>query len=285
MHLRLRLGALRGPCRVVRFFGVALMIPDSESVNKLMQRLSVTPPALRAVVSILARFGASLKICALGSLVLLAACASRGGPIPYNVQNFGVPDAPHAATGADPNYRIAVGDTLQMVVFNVEALTREYRVDMAGNVAVPLIGDVPAVGKTTAELRDDVARRLGERYLRNPNVTIAVTASTNNRITVEGGVRQSGLFPVTGPLTLIQAIALAEGIDPQKGNARRVAIFRQIQGQRMGAAFDLTAIRRGEMPDPPVYAGDIVVVQDNTRRGFLQDVLTYIPLFAIFRPF
>jgi hypothetical protein len=85
-------------------------------------------------------------------LLLLNACSSRGGPIPYEVQNFGVPDAPRAAA---PNeaYRIATGDTLQMVVFNVEALSREYRVDMAGNLAVPLIGQVSAVGKTTEELR------------------------------------------------------------------------------------------------------------------------------------
>jgi polysaccharide biosynthesis/export protein len=260
------------------------MAPTRDRSDVIIQRMSFVLAALRALLSS-RRASTGLKASLIGFLALAAGCSStRGGPIPYDVQNFGVPDAPRATT-PDAEYRIATGDTLQMTVFNVEALSREYRVDLAGNVAIPLIGEVPAVGRTTSELKTDVARRLGERYLRNPDVTIAVTNSTNNRITVEGGVRGAGLFPVTGPMTLIQAVALAGGIDPQNGNARRVAIFRQVQGQRMAAAFDLASIRAGEMPDPQVYPGDIVVVQSNSRRGLLQDLLTTLPIFAVFRPF
>jgi polysaccharide export outer membrane protein len=215
----------------------------------------------------------------------LSACAAgRGGPIAYEVQNFGTPDAPRAAViGAD--YRVATGDKLNVNVFQVADLSREYTVDLAGNVALPLIGTIAAVGKTTAELDQDITQRLSQRYLRNPDVTVAVSQSTNNNVTVEGGVRRSGLFPLTGPLTLIQSIAMAGGVDPQGGNPRRVAIFRQIQGQRMAAAFDLVSIRRGEMQDPSIYPGDIVVVESNTRRGLFQDILSALPLFAIFRPF
>lgn len=248
-----------------------------------MKSLSGRSSAFRALSFVLS-VGGALKACLLASFLLVGACATRGGPIPYNVQNLGTPDAPRAAA-PDSNYLIATGDTLHMTVFNVEALSREYRVDMAGNVAVPLIGDVPAVGRTAADLSREIARRLGERYLRDPNVTIAVTNSTNNKITVEGGVREAGLFPVTGPMTLIQAVAMSGGVDPQHGNARRVAIFRQVQGQRMAAAFDLVSIRQGEVADPDVYPGDIIVVQSNSRRGLLQDIVTYLPLFAIFRPF
>jgi polysaccharide export outer membrane protein len=75
------------------------------------------------------------------------------------------------------------------------------------------------------------------------------------------------------------------GIDNQAGNPRRVAIFRQIQGQRMAAAFDLVSIRRGEMKDPDVFAGDIVVVESNTRRSAFQEILGLLPLYALFRPF
>jgi polysaccharide export outer membrane protein len=219
-------------------------------------------------------------------LVAVAGCQStRGGPISYDVPpTFQAPDAPRAQTiGAD--YRIATGDLLSMTVFQVEALSKDYRVDLAGNMAVPLIGDVPAVGRTTDELRRDIATRLGARYLRNPDVTVSVKESTNNNITVEGGVRRPGLFPVTGPMTLIQGIAVAGGIDPTQGNARRLAIFRRIQGQRMAAAFDLVSIRRGEMPDPEIYPGDIIVVESNARRSLLQDILQAIPVFSLFRPF
>jgi polysaccharide export outer membrane protein len=218
-------------------------------------------------------------------LVLGSACnAGRGGAIPYDVKNFGVPDAPRAALST-ADYKIATGDTLAITVFQVEALSKPYRVDLAGNIAVPLIGDVAAVGKTTSQLGSELAQRLGARYLRNPNVTVAVAETTNNLFTIEGGVRRSGMFPVTGPLTLVQAIAMGGGVETQSGNPRRVAIFRQIQGQRMAAAFDLVSIRSGEMKDPDVFAGDIVVVESNTRRSAFQEILGLLPLYALFRPF
>lgn len=222
-------------------------------------------------------------------LALLSACSpnagSRGGPIPYETPpTFGTPDAPRTSTfGA--NYRVATGDLLNITVFRVDALSKDYRVDLAGNIPFPLIGDVAAVGRSTSEIREEIARRLGDRYLRNPDVTVAVRESNNNNVTVEGGVRRPGLFPVTGPMTLVQSIAAAGGIDPAQGNARRLAIFRQIQGQRMAAAFDLESIRRGEMPDPEIFPGDIVVVASNNNRGLFQDILQTLPLLALFRPF
>ena len=235
-------------------------------------------------IRLITRAFARLSLC-LGVLVLVTACqTTRGGPIPYATQEMAAPDRPVAtALGAD--YRITTGDKLAVTVFRVEDLSREYRVDLAGNVAMPLIGNVQVIGRTTAEVRDEVARRLGERYLRDPDVTVSVTESTNNNVTVEGGVRRPGMFPVTGQTTLLQTVAMAQGVDPQYGNARRIAIFRRVQGQRMAAAFDLESIRAGAMVDPEVYPGDIVVVQTNSRRGLFQDILTALPLITLFRPF
>jgi len=234
----------------------------------------------------LARLGASLSLfLVLAFGLLLGGCApGRGGPIAYDVPNFTAPDAPRVTTlGAD--YRITQGDKLNITVYQVKDLSGEYTVDLAGNIGLPLIGNVQAVGVTPAELRDTIKARLGARYLRNPDVTVGVLESRNNNVTVEGGVRQPGVFALTGPSTLIQAIALARGIDVQSGNARRVAIFRRIQGQRMAAAFDLVSIRRGEMQDPEIYPGDIVVVESNTRRTLFQEVLSTLPLLAMFRPY
>lgn len=240
----------------------------------------------RALLSSFAPGRAAAPFCMILSLVLVSGCnATRGGPIAYEVPpNFERPDAPRAATfGAD--YRIATGDTLAVTVYQVEPLSKDYVVDLAGNIGFPLIGDVQAVGRTTSELRQDIATRLGARYLRNPDVTVSIKESTSNNVTVEGGVRRPGLFPVTGPMTLIQSIALAGGVDPQQGNARRLAIFRRIEGQRMAAAFDLVSIRRGEMPDPEIFPGDIVVVESNRSRSLFQDIMQSLPLIALFRPF
>jgi len=232
----------------------------------------------------LGRGMARLPLC-LAALVVVSGCAAeRGGSIPYATQPLAAPDVVRTPLLTE-GYRINTGDKVAITVYRVEDLSREYRVDLSGNLAMPLIGNVAAFGRTTAEVRDEIARRLGERYLRNPDITVAVTESTNNNVTVEGGVRHAGVFPLTGQTTLLQSIAMAQGIDPDNGNPRRIAILRRVGGQRMAAAFDLVSIRDGTMQDPEIYPGDIVVVQSNTRRGIFQDILQTLPLVALFRPF
>jgi polysaccharide export outer membrane protein len=85
-------------------------------------------------------------------------------------------------------------------------------------------------------------------------------------------------------MTLMQAVALAGGTGPD-ANARRVAVFRQIGGKREAAAFDLTSIRRGEMEDPPVYAGDIIVIDGSSIKAVQKQLLNSLPVLSIFRPF
>jgi polysaccharide export outer membrane protein len=83
---------------------------------------------------------------------------------------------------------------------------------------------------------------------------------------------------------LIQAIAAAGG-PTENANPRRVAIFRQIGGQRQAAAFDLTDIRRGQAADPQVYAGDIIVVDGSATKEAQRQILNSLPILSIFRPF
>ena len=67
-------------------------------------------------------------------------------------------------------------------------------------------------------------------------------------------------------------------------NPKTVVVFRQVDGKRMAAAFDLTTIRKGEDPDPQVYRGDIIVVDgSNTKRAW-RDVIQSVPLLGLFRP-
>jgi polysaccharide export outer membrane protein len=82
----------------------------------------------------------------------------------------------------------------------------------------------------------------------------------------------------------MQAIAMARGTS-QDANPHRVAIFRQVEGKRMAAAFDLTSIRKGEMKDPQVYAGDIVVVDGSKVKQIQTQVLSTLPIIGLFGPF
>jgi polysaccharide export outer membrane protein len=70
----------------------------------------------------------------------------------------------------------------------------------------------------------------------------------------------------------------------EAANNRRVAVFRTIGGQRQAAAFDLTAIRRGQAQDPQIYPGDIVVVDGSSLKATQKQILQSIPLLAIFGP-
>ena len=223
-------------------------------------------------------------VSGLCAAVMTAGCAdSRGGPIPYGVQTFGVPDEP-TVIPLGAGYKIAPMDTLAIKVFKMPDLSGDYEVDLTGQISMPLIGSTTATDVTTAELDQRLTAKLGEKYLENPDVSVAIKSSSRRSVTVDGAVNRSGSFPVNGPLTLMQAVALAGGTNPE-ANARRVAVFRQIGGKRQAAAFDLTSIRRGEMEDPPIFAGDIVVIDGSAIKAVQKQLLNSLPVLSIFRPF
>src|SRR3990170_5568269 len=239
--------------------------------------LNFPPEAARAARSI--AFVSS--VCA---AIMLAGCADkRGGPIPYGVQTFGVPDEP-TVVPLGAGYKIAPMDTLAIKVFKMPDLSGDYEVDLTGQISMPLIGSTSATDVTTAELDQRLTAKLGEKYLENPDVSVAIKSSSRRSVTVDGAVNRAGSFPVNGPLTLMQAVALAGGTGPD-ANARRVAVFRQIGGKRQAAAFDLTSIRRGEMEDPQIYAGDIVVIDGSGIKAVQKQLLNSLPVLSIFKPF
>lgn len=221
-------------------------------------------------------------ILGLAGLVLTGCADSRGGPIPYNVSSFGTPDAPQIAA-LEAGYKIAPMDTLTVKVFKMPDLSGDYEVDLAGHISMPLIGEVRAFDLTTAQLDTALTQKLGEKYLENPDVSVGIKSSTRRNVTVDGAVNKAGSYPVFGPTTLMQAVAAAGGTR-EDANARRVAIFRTIGGRRQAAAFDLTSIRRGEDPDPEVYAGDIVVIDGSGIKAAQKQILSSIPLLSIFGP-
>jgi len=228
-----------------------------------------TPRGLRGLFSLV------------GMLVLAACADTRGGSIPYD-QPLAAPDEVTFQTLAS-DYKIAPMDKLTIKVFKMEDLTGEYDVDLAGNISLPLVGQVQAANLTTAQLDDQLTSRLGEKYLEHPDVSVAIKSSTAHVVTVDGAVKDGGSFPVAGPTTLIRAIAMAKGTT-EDANARRVAVFRTIGGKRQAAAFDLTSVRRGEAPDPQIFPGDIIVVDGSRVKAVQKQILQSIPLLAIFGP-
>ena len=223
------------------------------------------------------------------AMVLTAACADkRGGILPYD-KPLAAPDEQHFQTLPE-DYKIAPMDTLAVKLYQgnlgpgQDQISGDYSVDLAGHISLPLVGEVEAANLTTAQLDTKLSQLYGAKYFEHPDVSVAIKKSTAHVVTVDGAVQQAGQFAIAGPITLLQAIALARGTS-EDANARRLAIFRTIGGQRQAAAFDLTAIRRGEAPDPAVYPGDIIVVDGSSVKATEKQIFQALPLVSIFRPF
>jgi polysaccharide export outer membrane protein len=224
-----------------------------------------------------------LAVIVTAAMTMIAGCSdTRGGSIPYD-RPLAAPDEQKFQTLPE-DYRIAPMDTLTIKVFKADDLSGDYSVDLAGHISMPLVGQVEAANLTTDQLDEKLTQLLGQKYYEHPDVSVAIKQSTAHVVTVDGAVTQSGQYPVAGPLTLIQAVALAHGTT-EDANAHRVAVFRTISGQRQAAAFDLTSIRRGEAPDPQIYPGDIVVVDGSKIKEAEKQIFASVPLLGMFRPF
>jgi polysaccharide export outer membrane protein len=210
--------------------------------------------------------------------ILLSACQS-GGAAAVNNSYLAVPDTTSPIERGD--VRIGSLDLLDIAVFGAPNLNGAYQVDFEGSLKMPLIGTFRVVGYTASELASYIEGRLGERYLQKPDVTVRISKAQEKLITVDGSVAKPGLYPVQGPLTLLQVIALSGG-PTENANIGRVIVFRQIEGKRSAAGFDLGAIREGKADDPLVYGNDIIVVDGSEAKRRYGDLLRSLPLLSLF---
>jgi polysaccharide export outer membrane protein len=195
------------------------------------------------------------------------------------------PGDPLSETLGRPEYRVGPGDLLKVQVFQVPDLEREVRVDNAGRITLPLIGAVEAGRHSVSEVQDRVAARYRERYLQDPQVSVTLLESPTQRVTVSGAVEEPGIYPMQASyLTLQQAVALGHGVS-NIANRRNVIVFRTVDGQRMFARFDLLQIQSGELRDPLIYGGDIVIVDRSDVRLWLRTLVELTPFVAVWRAY
>jgi polysaccharide export outer membrane protein len=224
------------------------------------------------------RLTAGLLALAAASLCL-SACTSTS--LPATAQNP-LSAAELRAPQTTQDYVIGPLDKISIHVFEVKDLSQEsLQVDASGSISMPLVGSMVAEGKTAAQLSHEIATRLGERYLQSPQVSVSVVESASQKITVEGEAKSPGVFPMHGRTTLVQAIAMAGGISTT-ANVHRVAVIREVNGQRKAAICDYAKIRSGESPDPVLQGNDIVVVDGSQTRSFFDGLLKALPIFALF---
>jgi polysaccharide export outer membrane protein len=216
-----------------------------------------------------------------GAITLLALCtAGRSAADDRAARSVAVAEGDaiaHPSGKAVPNikvddYLIGPHDLLDISVFQVPDLSRTVRVNSRGLISLPLIGTVQAGGLTSDQLETSIAQKLSQNYLQDPQVSVFIKEYISQRVTVEGSVEKAGVYQLTGPTTLLQAIAMASGTDPL-ANENAIKVFRyDSSGQKQTLVYDLDQIRTGKQPDPEIKGDDIVVVEKSTSRSFVKNV-------------
>ncbi len=218
-----------------------------------------------------------LKVCLIASLAFLGACSAKKGLTPGPHLTVAATNELPAPTPADlvgenRPYLIGPFDELSISVFGLPELTQQVQADASGRVSLPLVGAIDARAKTPDQLGKEIEDKLRGRYVRDPQVTVNVVETVNHTATISGEVRTPGVYPVLGRMTLMRAIATAQGTT-EFARLQDVVVFRTVAGQNMAALYNLDAIRRGAYPDPQIYANDVVVVGNSPARRLFRDLL------------
>ena len=182
------------------------------------------------------------------------------------------------------DYKIGSQDLLDISVYGQADFTRTVRVNSRGKISLPLVGQIDTVGLTALQVERLIADRLSENLLQNPQVTVFVKESLSARFTIEGAVGRPGVFPISGQVTLLRALAIAGGKGPL-GDLSNIKLFRtKPDGSGETLTFDIEKIRTGESPDPTIMNDDLIVVSQSKVRAAIKDSV-FADVLSIFNPF
>ena len=189
-----------------------------------------------------------------GPATSLAASATAG-----RAANWGDPSG-GVTQRVDPAYRIGPEDGLEIAVWRDDSLKATVIVRPDGGISFPLAGDFTVAGRTAAEVRDELVKRL-DKFVPDPVVTVTVLRVASLRIYVVGRVNKPGDFVVGRNIDVLQALALAGGLTPFAEEGR-IRIIRRIDGRSVSIPFDYARLRRaGELSQNIVLqGGDVLLV-------------------------
>ena len=168
------------------------------------------------------------------------------------LQGCGAPrfQASYFATAPNAPYRLGPGDRLRVIVFGQDSLSNAYDIDGSGNISMPLIGLVRAKGMSTSGLQQEIAEKLRDGFLRDPQVSVEVEAY--RPFFILGEVTTAGQYPYVNGMTVETAVAIAGGYSPRayKGDAN---LTRVIDGRPTTGSVPMTQT---------VQPGDTITIRE-----------------------
>lgn len=167
--------------------------------------------------------------------------------------------APREPISTDP-YVIDSGDTVDIEVWKEPALCGKVNVAPDGTLTIPLVGHVPAAGKTADQVQNDIRERLSH-FVADPNVTARVTDQPSMIFYMAGEVKKPGVFTLHKGEVLSQAVAEAGGFS-DFADQSAIRIVRRRPTEVVTLTVDYRAVAKGkdDQADIPLERGDTVFV-------------------------
>ena len=165
-----------------------------------------------------------------------------------------------SALAIDATYRLKAGDALNISVWGEETLQKDTKVLPDGSITFPLAGRIDVAGATAAEVEKRVTAKL-TTYLPDPQVTVVVSSTEGNRIFILGKVLKPGPVPLTGPMTVMQALSLTGGFD-KFADLGAIKVLRNGKDGQIVMPIDYNALIKGQKLDTNIVlnAGDTILV-------------------------
>ncbi|MFP3867928.1 MAG: polysaccharide biosynthesis/export family protein [Desulfobacteraceae bacterium] len=167
------------------------------------------------------------------------------------------------------DYQVGSEDLLEVNVYGQEELNRIVRVNARGEISLPLVGVVPVEGRNPLEIEKMVERLYGEKYLRNPHVTVFVKEYRHQQVAVVGAVNKPGSYEMIGPRSLLEMISQAGGLRDEAGDVVHIIRHGSAAGGKKGKqtpetiAVDLRyLLTKGDLEilKIPINHGDVISV-------------------------
>lgn len=183
------------------------------------------------------------KYCVILAALSLAGCATSSTVISSG-ERYSVYDQ------LAETYVLGPGDQVRVIVFNEPALSGDFFISGDGDMPLPLVGSVPAGNKTTKDVAADYARLLADGYLRDPRVSMEVI--TYRPFFILGEVIKPGQYPYASGMTVLNAVATANGFSPR---AKKTRVYIRRKGEEGELEYELTANLR-VLPGDTIRIGE-----------------------------
>ena len=195
-------------------------------------------------------------------VVALAAPAFGQAPKPATPQSSTPAPAVVAAPAVNlpADYVIGPDDLLGIVYWKDKDMTTDAHVRPDGRIALPLLNEVLAAGLTPEQLREKLTEE-SRKYMEDPNITVVVRAINSRKAFITGEVNKPGPYPLTGPTSVMQLIAMAGGLR-EYANSKGIVIMRTENGKPISLKFNYKDVVAGKnlKQNIELKPGDTVVV-------------------------